>query len=283
MDSSLLVHLLFHHRSIIFKEEIMNIGKSFSFVFEDKKWIEKVLIGGILMLIPILGPILMLGYNVELVRNVRKHDPEPLPAWDEWGKKIAEGFKLIIINIVWGIPLWILFFLMFIPMAITGDSDSGSAIAGFFSLCLSCFTILYAILFWFAIPGITIKFAETGEFGDGFKFGEIIDFAKKHIGQIIVVAIVSWLVYMVAGMIGMLLCGVGLLFTSFWASLVQYHMIANIGLEEMPARPLTPVPAAPSAPVQPAPPAEPAQLPEESDAAAPQDTDADQPAGEGNQ
>ena len=42
----------------------MDIGKSFSFVFEDKKWIEKILIGGILMLVPILGSILMLGYGM---------------------------------------------------------------------------------------------------------------------------------------------------------------------------------------------------------------------------
>ena len=217
----------------------MNIGKSIGFVFEDKKWIEKVLIGGILMLIPILGPILMMGYGIELVRNVRNHEPEPLPQWDEWGAKIAEGFKLLIINFVWGLPLFILMFLMFIPMAMAGNSDSGSGFASFLLLCFGCFTFLYAIVLWLAVPGITIKFAETGELSDGFKVGEILDFTKKHVGQIIVVAIVSWLVYMVAGMIGMLLCGVGALFTMFWASLVYYHMIGQIGLEDAPpARPL---------------------------------------------
>ncbi len=255
----------------------MDIGKSFSFVFEDKKWIEKVLIGGILMLIPLLGPILMLGYNVKLVRNVRNHDPEPLPAWDDWGEKIADGFKLFIITFIWGIPLWLLTFLMFIPMAAAGNSDSGSAIGGFFALCFSCLMILYAIVFWFAIPGITIKYAETGEFGDGFKVGEILEFAKKHIGPIIVVALVSWLVYMVAGLVGMLLCGVGLLFTSFWASLVQYHMIANIGLEEAPASSLTPVPVGPAAPPAPVKPQAPAPAPEEPAAPLPEKSDADAP------
>jgi len=217
----------------------MNIGKSLSFVFEDKKWIEKILIGGILMLIPLLGPILMLGYSVALVRNVRNHEPEPLPEWDDWGTKIAEGFKLLIINFIWGLPLFILMFLMFIPAAMAGNSDSGGGFAGFLMFCFGCFMFLYAIVLWLAVPGITIKFAETGEFGDGFKVGEILNFTKKHVGPIIIVAIVSWLVYMVAGLIGMLLCGVGTLFTMFWASLVYYHMVGQIGLEDEPtARPL---------------------------------------------
>jgi hypothetical protein len=209
----------------------MDIGKSFSFVFEDKKWIEKVLIGGILMLVPILGSILMLGYGVELVRNVRKHDPEPLPEWDEWGTKITEGLKLFILTFLWALPLFILTFLLILPAAIMGNSDSGSAIASIFSLCFSCFAAIYAIIVWLATPGITIKFAETGNFSDGLKFGEILNFTKKNLGQIIIAIIVIWLVYMVAGFLGSLLCLVGLFFTMFWASLVQYHIIGQIGLE----------------------------------------------------
>jgi hypothetical protein len=217
----------------------MDIGKSFGFVFEDKNWIEKILIGGILMLIPILGPILMLGYSVELVRNVRKHEMEPLPRWDNWGEKIADGFKLFIIYILWSLPLIILSMVIVIPLAFAGNSDTGSAIASIFSLCFSCFAFIYAIVVWLATPGITIKFAETGEFSDGLKFGEILNFTKEHLGQIFVVIVVSWLIYMLAGLIGTLLCLIGLVFTMFWASLVQYHMIAQIGLEpEAPERPL---------------------------------------------
>ncbi len=217
----------------------MDIGKSFGFVFEDKKWIEKVLIGGILMLVPILGSILMLGYAVELVRNVRKHEMEPLPEWDKWGEKITDGLKLLIIYFLWSLPLVILGFIIMIPLAITGDSDTGSTIAGLFSTCFGCFAFLYAIVVWLATPGLVIKFAETGEFSDGLKFGEILNFTKEHLGQIFVVIVVSWLVYMLAGLFGTLLCIIGLVFTMFWASLVQYHMIAQIGLApEPPERPM---------------------------------------------
>jgi len=217
----------------------MDIGKSFGFVFEDKKWIEKILIGGVLMFVPILGSILLLGYGIQLVRNVRNLDPEPLPEWDDWGKMLSEGFKLFIVHFLWSLPLIILSILVVIPLALAGDSDTGNAIASLFTLCFSCFAVIFAIVVWLATPGITIKFAETGEISDGLKFGEILSFTKEHLGQIVVVVIVSWLVYLLAGLLGSLLCIVGLFFTMFWASLVQYHMIGQIGLEAVkPERPL---------------------------------------------
>ncbi len=33
----------------------MDIGKSFTYMFEEDKWVEKVLIGGLLCLIPIVN------------------------------------------------------------------------------------------------------------------------------------------------------------------------------------------------------------------------------------
>ncbi len=217
----------------------MNIGKSLSYVFEDKKWIEKVLIGGLVSLIPILGSILLSGYIIELVRNVRKGEPEPLPAWDNWGDKLATGFKLFIIILVWMIPLFFLVLLAFVPAILSGDTSDGGGILGLLSLCFSCLYILYALVFLLASPGIVIKFAETDDISAGFQFGEILSFTTSHLGDIIIYVIIIWIVGLIAGLVGMLLCGIGLLFTSFWASLVSGHLLAQIGLENAtPERPL---------------------------------------------
>ena len=217
----------------------MDIGKSFGFVFEDKKWIEKVLIGGILTLVPILGQIIILGYSVELIRNVRQYKTNPLPEWDNWGEKIAEGFKLFVIFLLWSLPLLLLEIILLVPMSIMGNSDTGSTVASIFSLCFGCLALIYSIVLMLANPSIIIKFAETGDISEGLKFGEILNFSKEHLGQIVVVVIVGLLAFTLAGIIGSLLCIIGLAFTLFWAGMVQYHMIAQIGLTPAPPeRPL---------------------------------------------
>ena len=52
----------------------MDIGLSFSYMFEDKDWIKKILIGGLISLIPIVN-FAALGYVVQLVRNTRDGRP----------------------------------------------------------------------------------------------------------------------------------------------------------------------------------------------------------------
>lgn len=219
----------------------MDIGKSISFVFEDKKWIEKVLIGGLIMLLTVvfswtiivgvIGGALMLGYMVQLVRNVRKHEEYPLPAWDEWGEKIVSGIKLMVIYFVWAIPLIIVSMPFLILMGVVGDSDSGG-FAGFLALCFSCFSIIYAVVLFLAAPAITIRFSETEKISSGFEFAEILAFTRDHIGDIIIAVIVIWLVQLVANLIGGILCFVGLFFTGIWATMVQGHLYGQIGLED---------------------------------------------------
>ncbi len=229
----------------------MDIGKSFNYVFEDEKWIEKVLIGGLVSLIPLLGVFLVYGYVIELVRNVRRREPAPLPEWDRWGDKLADGFKIFIIMLAWSIPLIILAFIAFMPLTVAGDSDGGGLLS-VIGLCFSCFLFLYMIVLFFASPGIIINYAESGDIAAGFQVGKILDFAKAHIGEIIIYVIVAWLVGLVASLVGMLLCGIGLLFTSFWAMLVEGHLLAQIGLEPAPAMPKVSPESAPELPEPPA-------------------------------
>jgi len=52
----------------------MNIGKSFSFMFEDKQWVSKLGLGALITFIPILN-FAWTGYMVGVIRNVMNNDP----------------------------------------------------------------------------------------------------------------------------------------------------------------------------------------------------------------
>src|SRR3954470_17699631 len=81
--------------------------KPFAFVFEDARWINKVLIGGIFQLLSALlvGIPFLLGYLAQLVRNVVANATLPLPEWDDLGEMFNEGLRLIGVAIVYFLPL----------------------------------------------------------------------------------------------------------------------------------------------------------------------------------
>jgi hypothetical protein len=72
----------------------MDLGRAFGFFFEDENWLNKVLIGGLLQIIPIVGQLALLGYLFEVARNVAQGNPRPLPDWSDLGTKLVKGVYL---------------------------------------------------------------------------------------------------------------------------------------------------------------------------------------------
>jgi len=78
----------------------MDVGKAFSYVFQDKQWIGKIVIGAVLsffsfLLIPI--PLIM-GWSVGITRNVMDGLEDPMSAWEDWGKLFSDGLEQEIIR-----------------------------------------------------------------------------------------------------------------------------------------------------------------------------------------
>ncbi len=86
----------------------MNISRAFSFVSNDKDWISKLIIAGLISLIPIVGILYLTGWMMEIA--VRYHDSrtELLPV--NFGRYIANGFKVTVIGMIYSIPIAILGF-----------------------------------------------------------------------------------------------------------------------------------------------------------------------------
>ena len=86
----------------------MDIGKAFSFVFEDEEWVGKVLIGGLISLIPLIGQLAVLGYALKVAQNVAQGNPRPLPRWNEFGDHLMRGLYDFVIRLVYALPVVVL-------------------------------------------------------------------------------------------------------------------------------------------------------------------------------
>lgn len=211
----------------------MDIGKAFSYVFEDEKWITKILIGGLFVLLsPLLvGIPFLLGYMVETVRNVMMDEPRPLPEWTDLGDKFVKGLILTAIAILYNLPIILLACLLGIVAATAGDRGANAVRTG--TLCVQCLASLWGLLFSVVFPAAVIRYAESGEFTSAFRFGEVFGLITANFGDYIVAILLGWVAGLIAGF-GTILCLVGVLFTTFWGYLVTAHLWGQVGRKALP-------------------------------------------------
>jgi hypothetical protein len=186
----------------------MNCTRAFSFMFEDKNWIVKIILGAIFNLLSVIliGLPFLFGYLLELARNSAEGKEIPLPEWDNLGDKFARGLVYTIIIIIYSLPGIIL---SFIP-------------------CIRyCLGPLYFVALMFVIPYITLKYARTGSFEDCFRFNEMIDFVKKNINNLVIVVLLVIALQIIATF-GVLALVVGVFFTTFWANLAIYYLYGKV-------------------------------------------------------
>ena len=197
---------------------MQNVGRAFSFMFEDKDWVVKILLGAVfnLLTLVLVGIPFLFGYLLELAKNSSEGKEIPLPEWDKLGDKFVRGLIYLVIVIIYSIPGIIL-----------------SAIP-----CVKyCFGPLYFLALAFVLPYITVKYAQTGKFEEVFRFNDIFDFAKANVSNLIIVVLLTIALQIIATF-GALALVVGVFFTMFWADLAVFYLYGQVyreGQEEKPA------------------------------------------------
>jgi len=199
----------------------MDIGKAFTYVFEDEDWVKKVLIGGVVNIIPIVGLFFTAGYMLETIKNVMEGRPLPLPEWDDWGGKFMKGLMAAIIGLVYTLPVIVLTLCFTGVIVVTGQNeDTANAVVSIAMSCIQCVNLLYVLAVMVVSPAILSKYAEAWELGAAFRFGEIFSLIKDNIGTYLLVLVITLLAGII-GNLGGIACGVGALFTMFYAMLVN--------------------------------------------------------------
>jgi hypothetical protein len=207
-------------------------------MFQDENWIKKILIGGIVAIIPIVN-FAALGYMVQVIRNVRAGTPLPLPEWDDFGRYFMDGLWVFLIFLVWAIPIIILACIQGIVGAAVGQSteDMQGALSAV-SVCFSCLIGLWGLVLAVFSPAILIRYAEVGQFAAGFRFSELFSLISANVGSYIIVLLLWWVASLIASF-GVILCVIGIIFTQFWAYLVGGNLLGQLAAQRPPAMEVT--------------------------------------------
>lgn len=209
----------------------MDIGKAFGFVTKDETWITKVLIGGLVTIIPLIGSLVVSGYSLRVAQNVARGSERPLPEWNEFGDFLVRGFLAAVIQLVYLLPALILYF-VFIALtigagAMTADSDGQGGAGALIGLCLLPLLLIVALACGAAALCAIARYLATDEFGQAFRFAEVFASLRANLGNIVMLLVTAIVAGLVGGL-GVIACGVGVLFTAFYAQLVIGHALGQI-------------------------------------------------------
>ncbi len=219
----------------------MDIGVALTYVTKDEGWLKKVLIGGLLFLIPIVGGMIVYGYGVRIARNVIAGEPNPLPEWDDIGGDLSRGLFIFIGALIWAIPLYVIFGCAAILSSV---SDSAGIISLFLDFCIGL--PLSLAFYAFVVPTIIGAFARTNDFKSMLQFNELFARIRSTgFGPYLMFLILAIVAYFVT-LLGLIACFIGVLFTGAYAMFAVFHGAGQ--LARIPSGTATDVYAPPSHP-----------------------------------
>ena len=218
----------------------MDIGSAFTYVFDDEDWIKKVAIGGgiaiagiILLPVLLVGLLLffpLAGYMIKVIQNIRDGEAKPLPEWDDFGGLFKTGFFVTLIAIIYQIPAIVFSCASALaqnaPAMTNLDSDMVGIVVTL-GACLSCVQIILSLAASILLPAAWIRYAQYETLGSAFQFGEIFNFISNNIGDYIITILLSWVASFIA-FFGVILCLIGVFFTTFWAILVSANLYGQL-------------------------------------------------------
>ena len=219
-----------------------SVGDAFGWAFKDPAWLGKVLIQGLIGIIPIVGWIAGFGWLMLAFENARAGRNELPPAGFHLSRGIGYFGVLFIYDIVLNIPNWILSGIGSHGLVQTCTTDnvcSYNYVGGPLSALGSLWGFAASLLLLFLTPTLIVTVYHRG-FAGGFDIAGIWRYATSNPSN----SIIGGLVIFVAGIIGaagLILCCIGVIFTLTYALTIQAGVAAWFErVQAAPAAPLAP-------------------------------------------
>lgn len=175
----------------------MNFERAFRYLFDDKDWLSKAGLGLVIMMVPILN-FAWIGYQVQIIRNVRKNEAVILPTWDDLGKKFMDGLMIALAGLIYALPILLIACLpmafILVPALAGGNEDIFSLlVTGSMAVysCLFCLFMLYALLISLLSPMIQVFYAKEGTFAACFKIQDFFQTLGRYAGPFFTIWLVS--------------------------------------------------------------------------------------------
>jgi hypothetical protein len=195
-----------------------SVGDSFAWGFRDPGWAGKMLLQGLIALIPIVGWIAMTGWLMMAFENIRAGKNELPPAGFHLERGIAIFGVFLIYGVILQIPGWVL--------------GTGSPLVGLGYL----WGFLASLFLSYLVPSLIVHTYHHG-FAGGMNVSGVWRLTRNNVSNSVAAGALIWVASIIGGL-GLIVCIIGIIFTVSYENVIQAGVAAwleRVNAEPAPA------------------------------------------------
>lgn len=221
-----------------------SVGDSFGWAFRDPQWASKMLVQGLIAIIPIVGWIAMTGWLMLAFENARNGKDELPPAGFHLERGIAIFVVFLVYGIVLNLPALVVRGIGGITEAANNGSNAANAAGVSLALLGSLLSFAGSLFFSFLVPSLIVHTYHRG-FAGGFGVENVWKYATVNVSNSVLTALIVFVASIIGGL-GVIVCCIGLIFTVPYQNTINAAAVA--WFERQQSQPPAPQPLQPTPP-----------------------------------
>jgi hypothetical protein len=201
----------------------MNYTASVTDFFKSPKWTMNMLLAGVCVLIPFVGPIVIKGWLITGFWARQDERPETFPDFDfnNFGKYLERGLWPFLVTLVSSLVLGLVLAIFIVPIAmitalmVPNDNSAGSGCAAFilFILMMTLYVSLIVAMMFVLTP-LTLRASIIQDFGQSFNFAFVKRFVTLMWKEILLSSLFLLVASIVLSCLGVLALCIGIYFAT---------------------------------------------------------------------
>lgn len=200
----------------------MNLERSFTFAFKARNATKKLIIGGVfsMLFFTVFFAFVVIGYLMRILCSALEGRDGNLPEWNNLPGLFNESLQPAMLTLIYASPFVVL---QMVEQFVVASIGLNITVFALFTLLKLVFLGVLSLF----LPLALIRLVVKGSLGAGLDFQRIIFFIRNNPRNFFVAWGLSVALQFGAAIVGMILFGIGIFFTTFIAYVISVHLYAQ--------------------------------------------------------